>query len=340
VRSIPAGLVPQRLRQVLADGWQIRAASLEYVPEGGGGYHWKLTEEGGQPSFVTVDDLDDKDWMGQTRPAVLEGLGRALSTAAALRHVAGLDFVVAPVAPLAARGGDDLLRRLDDRFTVSVFPYLAGRSHPFGPYCDERLRDEALDMIAALHRSTPAVRDRAPRHVPSFTGRGDLDAFLLDPGVPWDGGPFSDPARDLLVPHTADVAELIRGFEHLVDLTAGARAHEVITHGEPHPANLMTVDGRLHLIDWDTTALAAPERDLSLIVTPRGDGVDRYQKATGREVEPAVITLYQVRWYLDDLASAIRLFRNRHRDTADTRRWWQGLAPRLTQLHRWLDLVG
>jgi hypothetical protein len=42
----------------------------------------------------------------------------------------------------------------------------------------------------------------------------------------------------------------------------------------------------------------------------------------------------------DDLASAIRMFRNRHRDTTDTRRWWQGLAPQLEQLPKWLDLVG
>ena len=55
---------------------------------------------------------------------------------------------------------------------------------------------------------------------------------------------------------------------------------------------------------------------------------------------PPVITLYRLRWYLDDLASAIRLFRNRHRDTPDARRWVHGLAPRLEQLPRWLDLLG
>ncbi|HEY5989464.1 MAG TPA: hypothetical protein VIV12_24270, partial [Streptosporangiaceae bacterium] len=69
-------------------------------------------------------------------------------------------------------------------------------------------------------------------------------------------------------------------------------------------------------------------------------GVDRYQEATGRELDPAVITLYRLRWYLDDLASAIRLFRNRHRDTPDTRRWWEGLAPGLEQLPQWLEVLG
>ncbi len=102
----------------------------------------------------------------------------------------------------------------------------------------------------------------------------------------------------------------------------------------------MSVDRRLVLIDWDTAALAPPERDVSLIATTGNEDLDRYQETTGRELQPAVITLYRLRWYLDDLASAIRLFRNRHRDTPDTRRWLHGLAPRLEQLPRWLDLLG
>jgi spectinomycin phosphotransferase len=328
-------LVPERLGRALAEGWRLHAASMEYVPEGGGSHHWKLTGDDRLCHFVTVDDLDNKDWLGDTRKAVFKGLGRALDTAAALRHEVGLPFVVAPIA---ARDGE-LLRRLDDRYTVSVFPFLAGRSYPFGPYTDARLRGLALDMIAALHQSTPAVRGRAPHHVPRFAGRGDLDAFLRDPDRPWDGGPFSEPARRLLVTRTADLAQLAGGFDRLAGIAAPARADRVITHGEPHPANLMSVDGRLVLIDWDTAALAPPERDVSLIATTSNEGIDRYQQATGRELDPAVITLYRLRWYLDDLASAIRLLRNRHRDTPDTRRWWHGLVPELEQLPGWLDLL-
>ena len=328
--------MPERLARALAGGWGRRAASMEYVPEGGGSHHWKLTGDDGQPHFVTVDDLDDKDWMGDTRRTVFEGLERALGTAAALRYEAGLEFVVAPIS---ARDGE-FLRRLDDRYTVAVFPFLVGRSHPFGPYPDARLRGLALDMIAALHRLTPAVRGRAPHHVLRFGGRGDLTAFLLDPGQPWDGGPFSDAARRMLVPRSADLVRLVAGFDRLADITAPARSDPVITHGEPHPANLMSVDGRLVLIDWDTAALAPPERDVSLIATTGDKGVDRYQEATGRELDHAVITLYRLRWYLDDLASATRSFRNRHRDTPDTRRMFDGLVPLLEQLPSWLDLLG
>lgn len=335
MRSPPADLAPERLAAALAGGWRLHAARADYVPEGGGSHHWKVTGKDGLARFVTVDDLDDKDWLGDTREAVFSGLGRALGTAAALRDRAGLDFVA---APLPDRDGE-LLRRVNDRYAVSVFPFLVGRSHPFGPYADPLLRGRSLDMIAALHQATPAVLGLAPGHVLGFAGRDDLDAFLLDPGRRWDGGPFSEPARRLLLPCATELARLAAGFDRMAAATVGARANLVITHGEPHPANLMLAAGRLVLIDWDTAALAPPERDVSLIATTSGEGTDRYQQAAGRNLDPAVMTLYRVRWYLDDLASAIRLFRRPHRDTPDTRRWRDSLAPGPEQLPRWLELL-
>lgn len=334
MRSPPADLAPERLGAALADGWELRAASMEYWPEGAGSHHWVLTDANGLRHFATVDNLDGKDWLGGTRQAVFEGLRRALLTATELRHAAGLEFVVAPVA---ARDGE-FLRRLDGRYAVTLFPFLAGHSYPFGPYPDERLRGQALDLIAALHRSTTAVRGLAPVHMLGFTDRGGLEAFLRDPSRPWDGGPFSESTGRLMASRAADIARLTAAFDRLAEITAPARADLVITHGEPHPANLISVDDRVVLIDWDTVALAPPERDVSLIITGT-EGADRYQEATGRTLDPAVLTLYRVRWYLDDLASAVRMFRTPHRDTADTRRWRQGLALQLEQLPRWLGLL-
>lgn len=335
MRSPPPDLAPQRLEAELAEGWGFRPASLEYVPVGGGSHHWKLTDLDGQSYFVTVDDLDHKDWLGDSREAVFDGLGGALRTAVALRYEAGLQFVMAPIA---ARDGQPL-RRVDGRYTASMFEFLMGRSHAFGPYTDPRLRSQVLDMLAALHQSTPAVRAYAPRHVVGFSGREDLAAFLLSPDRPWKSGPFAADAHRRLVQHVVDLGQLVMDFDRLVEATALARAHSVITHGEPHPANVMSVGGRLILIDWDTAALAPPERDVALVVSASDEGIDRYQQATGRELNPAVIMLYRLRWYLDDVASAIRLFRNAHRDTADTRRSRHGLGRDLQQLPKWLGLL-
>ena len=335
VRSPPEDLIPERLTDALAEGWGLSVAAMKYVPEGGGSHHWKSTAADGEPHFVTVDDLDTKDWLGLTRDSVFHGLGRALDTAGVLRHRAGLDFVLAAVA---AHNGDQV-RRLDARYAISAFPFLAGRSFPFGDYPDSGLRDSALDLVIALHRSTAAVRELAPRHVLNFEYRPDLEAFLLDPDRRWDGGPFSEPARRLLAGHAPEVAHLASVFRRLVALTARTQANPVITHGEPHPANLMSAGGRLYLIDWDTVALACPERDLAVIISPDDEGVERYQQATGRVIDPAAMTLYRLRWYLDDLASAVRLLRNPHHDTPDTRQCQQALEPQLEQLSNWRDVL-
>jgi spectinomycin phosphotransferase len=294
-----------------------------------------LIDPDSQAHFITVDDLDNKDWMADTREAAWNGLRRALGTAAALRYSRDLDFVVAPIAACDGQ----LVWRLDRRYAVSVFPFVTGQSIPFGSYPDPLLRDRVLDMIVALHRSTPGVRRRAPRLALRFGGQRDVAAFLDDPLSPWTGGPFSEPSHRLLADHATDLTHLVAAFHRLAELTATDRTNTVITHGEPHPANLVFGGGQLKLVDWDTAALAPPERDLSVLTTTEGDGVERYQEATGHQINRAVITLYQLRWYLDDLASAIRLFRHPHDDTADTRLWWEGLAPRLQDLPTWLAQV-
>jgi spectinomycin phosphotransferase len=63
-----------------------------------------------------------------------------------------------------------------------------------------------------------------------------------------------------------------RAGGRLAGATSAARAvGPVLTHGEPHPANLLSAGGSLLLIDWDTVGLAPPERDLSLIIGEAGE---------------------------------------------------------------------
>ncbi len=62
---------------------------------------------------------------------------------------------------------------------------------------------------------------------------------------------------------------------------------------------------------------------------------DRCRQATGRVVDPVAMKMYRLRWYLDDLASAVKMFRRAHDETADTRRWRDALAPQLDRLSDW-----
>jgi spectinomycin phosphotransferase len=335
VRTRPFDLDEADVVSAVAEGWTGRAHAAVYVAEGGGSHHWKLTDRQDRSLFVTVDDLDDKDWMADSRDAVFDGLGCALGSAASLRDDAKLDFVVAPIPSIDG----EVLRRLGSRYALSVYPFLVGQSYPFGPHADPDRRRDVLDMVIQLHGATATVAHDAPRREPSFGGRRELEDALRDPDGPWDAGPFADAARVLVARHASELSEVARGFHRLVEATSPTRSEPVITHGEPHPGNVMSVDGRLMLIDWDTVALGPPERDLWMVASDAGEEITLYYEATGRHIDPAALSLYRLRWYLDDVASAVRLFRQPHRRTEDTQRWWEGLPPRLGQLPQWKEAL-
>jgi spectinomycin phosphotransferase len=101
----------------------------------------------------------------------------------------------------------------------------------------------------------------------------------------------------------------------------------------------MLVSGTLMLIDWDTVALAAPERDLWMVAPEGDDLLGRYEAATGHNIDPATMTLYALRWYLDDIASAVQLFASPHQLTADTQHWSADLVSRVGSLGSWRQVL-
>jgi len=326
VKDRPEGITERAVARALADGWGLAGWTLEYAPVGGGSYHWLAA--GGAPGerrFVTVDDLDDKGWLGRTRPAVLAGLRAAMDAAVTLRRRAGLGFVVAPVAA----GSGETVRPAGDRHAVAVFPFLAGPPGDWDQPLPAPERAELIAMLAALHAVDPAAV-RLPRIGLGLPWRGDLETALGELGRPWAGGPYAEPARELLAGAAPMVRRQLDALDRWVPRLAAADV--VITHGEPHPGNIVHSADGLLLIDWDTVALAPPERDLWSVATGSGDEVRRYTELTGRRVDPAVLEFYRLRWALDDLSCFVRDLRAPHRRTPGTEHAWQSLETTLADL--------
>src|SRR5262249_4922703 len=94
----------------------------------------------------------------------------------------------------------------------------------------------------------------------------------------------------------------------------------VVTHGEPHPGNLLRTADGFALVDWDTVALGRPERDLWMFVETDPSLVDRYGARTGIAVEHDALTANRLLWALADLASYPGVLRRPHRRDADAER--------------------
>ena len=215
------------------------------------------------------------------------GLRAALDASVTLRREVGLGFVAAPVSALDGQS----LRPLGDAHTVAVFPFLHGSPGEWDKPLTAPDLDELVAMLAALHRVDP-VAVRLQRREVELSWPDDLELALRELGRPWTGGPFAEPARELL----AGAARPVRRGLDILDRWARARfsatpaaENLVITHGEPHPGNIIRTaaadvaaaadaaadaagpaTGAIMLIDWDTVGLAPPERDLWMVATETG----------------------------------------------------------------------
>ncbi|NYF55885.1 phosphotransferase enzyme family protein [Micromonospora purpureochromogenes] len=316
MRDRPVGLTEAELIAALTGGWGIEVDSAGYLPVGAGSYHWSMVDRRGTAWFVKVADLG---FDGAGRDETFDRLGRSYDSALALRREAGLDFVLAPVPS----GTGATLWRLTPRYAVSVFPMVAGAAGRFGAHRPED-RADLVDLLAELHRATPVVAGLAPRADLVLPGRDQLREALCNLDREWTGGPYGEPTRKLLSAHVGYVEGLLAEFDRRVERVRASVADWVVTHGEPHPGNVMWTPDGLRLIDWDTVRIAPAERDLWMLTgalarmvgeDPVGDDEEilaRYARATGRTVTPAVLDLYPLWWKLADIAVYVDALRRPH----------------------------
>ena len=308
------------LADALCEGW-VLDVDLDYVPVGAGSYHWVATGRDGMRLFVTVDDLDRKAWLGDRRDVAFDGLRAAFETALSLRQ-AGLSFVV---APLPAKSGETVVR-IGDRHAVAVYPFVAGRSGRFG-HADPEERVAVAALLAELHLTSRVAGAHARGRGVGFPERTHIEAGLRELDRPWVGGPFAEPARHVLAGSADHITDLLARTDRLAAGVEARGAGWVVTHGEPHAGNVMRTTAGRALVDWDTVALAPPERDLWMLVDTLDDeAAQLYASATGRRLDPEALEFFRLTWDLKDLAEHLNVLRAPHRETEDTTRAYEGLV--------------
>jgi spectinomycin phosphotransferase len=314
VRERPADLRDSDVAAALARQWALTVQELSYLPVGFGGYHWLAVDQAGSRWFVTVSDL--------AAPWVPD-LPAAMQTAAWLATEAGLEFVVAPVPTSVGQ----VVGSLDSQHALTLFPYLDVAPSSFEDPIDDGDRAAIIDLLARLHTAAPKGF-QVPTRPLELANRQAIHDALASLDAPWRGGPYSEPGRDLLARYERPLLRAFARFDGLLDRVREAGGPYVITHGEPHPGNLLRTRAGLRLVDWDMIALARPERDLWWVISSDRD-VDRYWQRTRWTVNQDALALYRLRWSLDDIAEFLSEIRGPHEETADTLVSWTALQETL-----------
>lgn len=259
----PPQLDTTALVAALRDGWAIGDPVLDYLPVGFGSHHWWATGRDEHLWFV-----------------------RSMSTATPARS--RICAVPSPPPPRCtgmpgssssshrvstADGG--VIRVLQDgRFTVAVTPWIDAAPLGHGEIESVSDRAEVLRMLDRLHSARPRIEGTLPPDVDLALPAGDnLVQALDDLDDPWAMGPYAEATRELLRADQDRVRVALARYDDLeTTVRAGGGGGWVVTHGEPHSANVLRgKDGTLHLIDWDTVRLAPRERDLWMVIEPTTD---------------------------------------------------------------------
>jgi spectinomycin phosphotransferase len=320
----PEGIDDRQLSLALEEHWGLVPARLGYLPVGFGDHHWELADSAGCRWFVTVAELAAA-WRGTGPATGYADLRATMDTVGALA-AAGLEFAVASVPTADGQA----LAPLGGEHAIAVFPYLDG---DVGGELPPRDQLALIDMLARLHNATPLAARTAPARRPDLPPRPALEAALGELSQPWHGGPYSEPARQLVTRHASSLGQALSSFDELAREAARC-GPPVITHGEPHSDNILRLAGGLYLIDWGSAGLAPPERDLWDLADADGRAADRYAELTGRRVNTTVMRMYRLRWSLEEIMLSVRQFRGPHEQNGDTEVAWEAFTEETENLLR------
>ena len=318
----PKSLTEEALATALARGWGIEVAGLEYRALGFGSHHWEVVEAGGGRWFVTVDDLEQRrDTERETNAQVQTRLAAGLGAARALRNSSTrFDFIVAPVPSLDGA----VLLSVGHGFCTAVYPLLEGESFSWGPLRQDDQLGAVVSMLIDVHNAPLGRTAGAPREEYRIQRRDELERALAEGAEVPSRGPYSAALAELITRNAPALRAVLQKYDELVAAATPA-APQVLTHGEPHAGNTMLTADGWKLIDWDTAALAPPERDLWNLDPGDGSVLSAYAEATGYRPRPALIELFRLRWDLNDVSLFAADLRREHIADANTTASWENV---------------
>jgi spectinomycin phosphotransferase len=178
---------------------------------------------------------------------------------------------------------------------------------------------DMCDVVAVLER-LHASRSIAKLGREDFTlsFEDDIDASLDRAATgAHDAGPYGARIRALVRAHRDNLAELRTELKDLATACASVDEPPVLTHGEPHPGNILRHGDRLLLADWTELQWGPPERDWYHVISTIG---------AGPRCRPEFFRFYEIKWWLSELAEYAARFLGPHRGDHEDAAMWSRLV--------------
>jgi spectinomycin phosphotransferase len=242
-------LPDQALAAALREEYALAIVEIAFLPLGA---DWNTAV------YRVVAD-DGRAYFLKLRRGTFDDTGVVVSR---LLHENGVTQVIPPIQTASGR----LWTRVD-RFALVLCPFVEGddgyRCEPSEPQWREL--GEVLRRIHATRLPQP-IAARIPRDTFAPTSLDALRRYQERVQSERFDDPVAADLAALLRSAGERIRDLIRRTEELAGALSAAPPMVTLSHGDWHPGNaLISADGALHVVDWDTLVFAPRERDLSLI---------------------------------------------------------------------------
>jgi spectinomycin phosphotransferase len=225
-----------------------------------------------------------------------------------LLHDQGIQQVIAPLSTLSQQLWADL-----SEFKLTVFPFIEGHNGYEVDMLDRHWVDFGSALKSIHTAAMPAtVLDRIQREAFSPQWRNMVRHFQDDV----ENIAYSDPVAAELATFLKSkrdvISELVRRAEHLASIHQAQSLPLILCHADIHAGNLLiTADGTLYVVDWDTLTVAPKERDLMFI--GGGHFLDKHSPQEEEELfyrgygqtqcDPIALAYYRYERIVQDIAA-------------------------------------
>ena len=292
---VPAEIGEERLVERLEDAYGLKVVALEPMP-------------GGADPDTTSFRVETDDGAVHFLKARRGPVDRVVASVALARFLAdiGMPQILAPVPALTGRTAV----RLGSVHLV-LFPFVSGCDAFQTPLTESPWSDFG-SVMKVVHSAAPPHELRWHLPVETFVPEAPkrVRHHLVEVTARLGGDSAAAALAAFLDGHRREVAQIVERTEKLADELSRRYPGSCLCHGAIHAGNLLlSDDGRLYLVGWDTPMLAPKERDLMFIgggvggIWNRPEEEAIFYRAYGAlEVDAAALAYYRYGRIVEDIA--------------------------------------
>ncbi len=199
-----------------------------------------------------------------------------------------------------------------DPFTVILYPFVEGQNAYDVALTDDHWREFGT-ALQRIHTAPipPAIRKDIQQETFTPLWRASVRSSLQRVDEETFIDPIANQTAALVQAQRAAILDLVARADRLAETLQAQTPALIVCHADLHAGNfLITPNGTLYIVDWDTLILAPKERDLMYVGgglaggwhTPQAEETHFYQSYGATQVDPVALAYYRYERIIQDIA--------------------------------------